>query len=168
VTPIGLIDLHPEAKKDMQHHRNAEVGIQIKEEYQWKGYGTEAIEWILMWAFKYGALHRVAMTSFSYSPGARRLYERLGFVYEGSQREALWFDGGWHDLVFQSMLADEWLKGSKRVRHFTMLVEIGDETLFHEEEKDTASCVWHEIMYRELIENVLTGGRLMNAMFYPV
>lgn len=106
--PIGRMDLHPEPKKLLQHHRNAEVGIQIKEEYQRQGYGTEAIEWILEWAFKYGGLHRVAMSSFSFSPGARRLYERLGFVYEGSLREALWFDGGWHDLVYQSILEDEW------------------------------------------------------------
>jgi RimJ/RimL family protein N-acetyltransferase len=110
VKPIGRMDLHPEPEKLLKHHRNAEVGIQIKEEYQRKGYGTEAIKWVLEWAFKYGGLHRVGITSFSYSPGARRLYERLGFVYEGAQREALWFDGGWHDLVFQSMLEDEWRK----------------------------------------------------------
>ncbi|RAO70559.1 uncharacterized protein BHQ10_006571 [Talaromyces amestolkiae] len=112
--PIGRIDLHPEPKKLLQHHRNAEVGIQIKEEYQRRGYGTEAIEWILEWAFKYGGLHRVAMSSFSFSPGARRLYERLGFVYEGLLREVMWFDGGWHDIVCQSMLEDEWRKRQEK------------------------------------------------------
>lgn len=110
VKPIGRIDLHPEPDKEMKHHRNAEVGIQIKEEYQRKGYGTEAIEWILEWAFKYGGLHRVGMSSYSWSPGARRLYERIGFVYEGSLREAMWFNGRWYDVVFQSMLEDEWRK----------------------------------------------------------
>jgi len=114
VTPIGRMDLHPEPEKEVKHHRNAEVGIQIKEEYQRKGYGTEAIEWILEWAFKYGGLHRVGMSSFSFSPGAQRLYERMGFVYEGAQREALWYNDGWHNLIFQSMLEDEWRKRQQK------------------------------------------------------
>jgi RimJ/RimL family protein N-acetyltransferase len=106
--PIGRLNLHPEPDKELKHHRNADIGIQLKEEYQGKGYGTEAIKWVLEWAFKYGGLHRVGISSSSYNPVAKRLYERLGFVYEGSQREALWFDGGWHDIVLQSMLEDEW------------------------------------------------------------
>jgi len=106
--PIGRINLHPEPDKDRKHHRKAELGIQLKEEHQRKGYGSEAIEWILDWAFKYGGLHRVGITSASYNTGAKRLYERLGFVYEGAEREALWFDGGWHDIVFHSILEDEW------------------------------------------------------------
>lgn len=56
----------------------------------------------------------MAMSSFSFSPGARRLYERLGFVYEGSLREVMWFDGGWHDIVCQSMLEDEWRKRQEK------------------------------------------------------
>jgi RimJ/RimL family protein N-acetyltransferase len=106
--PIGRINLHPEPDRDSKHHRKAELGIQLREEHQGKGYGTEAIEWILEWAFKYGGLHRVGITSSSYNPKARRLYERLGFVNEGVQREALWFDDGWHDIILVSILEDEW------------------------------------------------------------
>jgi RimJ/RimL family protein N-acetyltransferase len=53
-------------------------------------------------------LHRVGISCFSYNPGAKRLYERLGFVYEGAKRESLWYDGGWHDKFTLSMLEDEW------------------------------------------------------------
>jgi RimJ/RimL family protein N-acetyltransferase len=63
---------------------------------------------MLNWAFQIAGLHRVRITCFSYNPGARKLYERLGFVYEGSERESLWYDGEWHDILFLSMLESEW------------------------------------------------------------
>ena len=40
-------------------------------------------------------------------PQTVRLYERLGFVYEGAEREAWWYDGMWHDQIFLSMLEHE-------------------------------------------------------------
>lgn len=44
----------------------------------------------------------------SYNHGARRLYERLGFVFEGSLRESAWYDGAWHDELMMGMLESEW------------------------------------------------------------
>ena len=108
--PIGLIDLHPGIKQEFEHHRNADIGIQIAAEHQRKGYGSEAIKWILQWAFRHGGLHRVGIGCYSFNTGARRLYERLGFVYEGAKRESLWYDGAWHDQFTLSMLEHEWSK----------------------------------------------------------
>ena len=68
----------------------------------------EAINWMLDWAFRYAGLHAVRLHVYSYNVGAVRLYERLGFVKEGSQREALFFDRGWHDVLSYSMLEREW------------------------------------------------------------
>ena len=61
------------------------MGIQICREEQGKGYGSEAIKWVLEWGFLAAGLHRVTIGCFSFNEGARRLYERLGFVVEGGQ-----------------------------------------------------------------------------------
>jgi RimJ/RimL family protein N-acetyltransferase len=53
--PIGRINLQSPDEQGREHHRDTEIGIQIAAEYQRKGYGSEAIKWILQWAFKYGA-----------------------------------------------------------------------------------------------------------------
>jgi RimJ/RimL family protein N-acetyltransferase len=106
-TPIGSLYLTA-SKPGGEHHRNSYISIDIIAGYQRKGYGSEAIEWALNWGFKMAGLHRIGIEAFSYNEGARQLYERLGFVYEGCKRELLWFNGGWHDYLSWSMLEQEW------------------------------------------------------------
>lgn len=108
-TPIGLISLRgsPSGMRTAQH-RNASIGIDILAPYQRKGYGSEAILWLVEWGFQSYGLHRIGIESFSHSEGAGRLYERLGFVPEQRKREALWFRGGWSDVLGFAMLEDEW------------------------------------------------------------
>jgi RimJ/RimL family protein N-acetyltransferase len=36
------------------------------------------------------------------------MYERVGFVHEGTSRHALYSDGAFHDLHRMSVLRDEW------------------------------------------------------------
>ena len=105
--PIGCIDLE-RLKPDVAHHRHADIGVQILRPYQGKGYGSEAIRWVLRWAFQTGGLHRVGIKAFSYNEGAVRLYERLGFKREGVSREYVWFEGKWWDDVQFGMLEWEW------------------------------------------------------------
>lgn len=53
-------------------------------------------------------LHRVGLNVVEWNEGAKTLYEKLGFVVEGRQREALWFDGRWWDYLFLGILEREW------------------------------------------------------------
>lgn len=107
LTPIGLISLTGSNPRSV-HHRNANVGIDILPEHQRRGYGSEAINWVLRWGFQTQGLHRIGIESFSHNEGAGRLYERLGFAPEQRKREALWFQGGWSDQLGFAMLEDEW------------------------------------------------------------
>lgn len=107
-TPIGLISLSGSTSMRTAQHRNANVGIDILPPYQRRGYGSEAIRWVVGWGFQDYGLHRIGIESFSHNEGAGRLYERLGFVPEQRKREALWFRGGWSDLLGFAMLEDEW------------------------------------------------------------
>jgi RimJ/RimL family protein N-acetyltransferase len=105
--PIGCTSLKG-IDPSQARHRNTFISIDITSPYQRKGYGSEAIEWVLDWGFRIAGLHRIGIECFSFNSGAKQLYERLGFVYEGAQREALWFNGGWHDYVTFGMLEGEW------------------------------------------------------------
>lgn len=106
-TPIGAIHLNKPGD-GMTHHRSTEIGIEILKEYQGKGYGSEAITWILGWAFQRLGLHRVQVRAFGWNVRAIELYKKLGFKEEGRWRDALWHNGQFWDDVQLSMLEDDW------------------------------------------------------------
>lgn len=105
--PIGIISL-TSMRPGLEHHRNSSIAVDIIAAYQGKGYGGEAINWILNWGFQVAGLHRLGIECFSYNATAVHLYEKLGFAVEGRRREAIWFDGAWHDNVEFGMIEDDW------------------------------------------------------------
>jgi RimJ/RimL family protein N-acetyltransferase len=113
-TPIGFIFLTKPSNENA-HHRNADLGIHIIEGQRGKGYGTEAIKWVLNWAFRMAGLHRVQLSVFEWNENARKVYERCGFMLEGRKRESLWFDGRWWDGFEFGMLEGEWREKGEAV-----------------------------------------------------
>ena len=79
-----------------------------------KGYGTEALALGLDFAFNSLNLYRLALSVFAYNETAIRLYKRLGFTLEGTQREYLVRDGQRHDMLIFGMLAHEWREREQR------------------------------------------------------
>lgn len=105
---IGEIHLSA-PQKGAAHHRCTELGIDILPEYQGHGYGVETVEWALKYAFQRAGMHRVKVRALGWNHGAIRLYrERMKFVEEGCEREALWHEGQWWDLFTFGMLESEW------------------------------------------------------------
>ncbi|KAF3006183.1 hypothetical protein E8E14_009281 [Neopestalotiopsis sp. 37M] len=118
-TKIGMLVMTKFANP-MSRRRTA-IGIQIIEEYQNKGYGREAINWAVDWAFTFGDMHRVDIGTVSYNKRAAALYESIGFKPEGVMREAVFSNRQWHDRIDFGMLVYEWeelrgLNGSKHER----------------------------------------------------
>jgi RimJ/RimL family protein N-acetyltransferase len=105
-TIIGAIFLSKPGQ-DVFKRRTA-VGIQIADEYQNKGYGREAINWAVDWAFTYGDMHRVDIGTASYNDRGAALYESIGFKKEGVTREALYMNRKWWDIIEFGMLVHEW------------------------------------------------------------
>ncbi len=90
-------------------HRTTFFSIVILDpEQRGQGYGQEALELGLRFAFHEINLHRVALTVFAYNTRAIALYERLGFVHEGTHREFLERDGQRHDMLLYGLLRREW------------------------------------------------------------
>jgi RimJ/RimL family protein N-acetyltransferase len=91
--------------------RAAEVGIFIGEKKYWnQGYGTEVMQLLLRHGFQTLNLNRIALLVFETNPGAIRAYEKAGFVREGIQREAMYKNGCYIDVIGMSVLRSEWKK----------------------------------------------------------
>jgi RimJ/RimL family protein N-acetyltransferase len=86
-TPIGSLHLytHPIS----HHYRFCTLGITLAAQYQGKGYGAEAINWTLDWAFRVAGMHAVRLVVFSFNERAVRLSERLGFIRQCESRGVL-------------------------------------------------------------------------------
>lgn len=78
-----------------------------------KGYGTEAMQLALRFAFHELNLHRLQLSVFGYNEPAIRLYERLGFKREGAFREFILRDGKRYDMILYGMLAREWAENQR-------------------------------------------------------
>jgi predicted acetyltransferase len=114
-TPIGYISLFSGVSQQITHHRNAQIGVGLVKEHRGKGYGGEAINWAVDWAFRRVGLHRVSISAVTYNQAAVGLYRKLGFKDEGVDREAVYLDRKFHDIVRLGMLEHEWeeLRGIK-------------------------------------------------------
>lgn len=78
-----------------------------------QGYGYEAMQLALTYAFNELNLHRVFLTVFSYNKPAIYLYEKLGFHCEGTYREHLKRDGERHDMLLYGLLSREWDRNAR-------------------------------------------------------
>jgi len=85
--------------------RSAEVGIFIGEKEFWnQGYGTETMQLFLKHGFETLNFNRIFLVVFENNPRAIRAYEKAGFVLEGRQRQAMFMDGEYIDVLMMSVL----------------------------------------------------------------
>jgi RimJ/RimL family protein N-acetyltransferase len=98
--------------------RDSFVGIGICNREDWgKGYGTDAMNIILRFAFTEINLRRVTLSVFEYNPRAIHSYEKAGFRHEGRVRGALLRDGKRWDIFYMGILYEEWME--KNHEHLT-------------------------------------------------
>ncbi|MEU4696715.1 GNAT family N-acetyltransferase [Nonomuraea dietziae] len=87
---------------------DAELDVYIGEKDCWgRGFGTEAVRLICRYGFDRMRLHRITLWVADANTGARRVYEKVGFVEEGRARESFRRDGKWHDMVMMGLLEGE-------------------------------------------------------------
>lgn len=82
--------------------------IALTSEFTDRGLGSEATRLVLGHAFDTVGVHRVELEVYAFNPRARRVYEKIGFVYEGTRRHALRWGREWVDSHIMAMLADDW------------------------------------------------------------
>lgn len=101
---IGNIELQKVNHTD----RRATLGILIGEaEERSKGYGTEAINLLLDFAFNYLNINSVSLTLLAVNDRARRCYEKVGFKEFGRQRQSRFVNGKYYDTIHMDILKSE-------------------------------------------------------------
>lgn len=109
--PIGTCQFH---NLDWRN-RSAEVGIMIGEKPVWdQGYGTETMGLLLKHGFEVLNLHRIWLQVIAKNKRGIRAYEKAGFTYEGSYRQAHYQHGKYFDVHLMSVLRDEWQQAEKK------------------------------------------------------
>lgn len=98
--------------------RNTDLSIIIDEKEEWrKGYGTEAIDLLLDYAFGYLNFHRIEVGVVGFNEAAIHFYEKMGFKKEGITRDGYYYDHQYHDFIMMSILEDEFRElRNRRVR----------------------------------------------------
>jgi RimJ/RimL family protein N-acetyltransferase len=71
-----------------------------------RGLGTEATRLTVEHGLRTMGLHRISLEVYDFNPRARHVYEKVGFVHEGTGREALLFDGQWIDVHYMAILGN--------------------------------------------------------------
>ncbi|KIK69564.1 hypothetical protein GYMLUDRAFT_151062 [Collybiopsis luxurians FD-317 M1] len=95
-------------------NRDARLGMALVPEFWGRGYATEILRFVVDYAFRELALHRVTLNVFGNNAAAIRVYTKVGFVREGIERKKLWAHGAWHDVIWMAILDEEWTAWKKK------------------------------------------------------
>lgn len=99
--PVGIVGLTEISPID----RNGMLYIFIGDDnYRGQGIGTEAIKFILDYGFGKLGLHKIGLITNSYNVRAIKLYKSFGFVDEGTQKEHIFYQGKFYDLVYMGLI----------------------------------------------------------------
>jgi RimJ/RimL family protein N-acetyltransferase len=83
--------------------RRIEFGITIGDKKYWgQGYGTEALQLAVDYAFRMRNVRKVHLTVLANNPRAIASYTKAGFTVEGRQREHCYSAGEYVDLVLMA------------------------------------------------------------------
>ena len=103
--PVGVISL----MNISDTNASAELSVIVGHpDDRHQGYGTEAIELLIRYAFEELGLNRVGLSAFDFNGEAISAYEKLGFAVEGRYRQAIKRNSGFHDAILMSILKNEW------------------------------------------------------------
>ena len=102
---IGVTGLH----QVNAVNRSAVFGINVGDTaFQGRGYGREATELVLKYAFEELNLNRVELAVYADNWRAIRMYQKVGFVQEGCARQARYNNGRYQDEYRFAILRSEW------------------------------------------------------------
>ena len=86
----------------------AEIGLWIHPDRHGDGYGREATELMLAYAFDELRMHKVTAEAYETNAASKGLLESIGFTREGVGREDAFLDGEYRDTHYFGMLEGEW------------------------------------------------------------
>lgn len=115
---LGIFDYDANVVGDIQlsgidwRNRTASLGagIALRKDRN-KGYCTDAALVMLRYGFEHLDLYRVSAATMSNNTGALRVLEKLGFILEGREREAVYGSNNRWDMLLFGLLRTEFEAG---------------------------------------------------------
>jgi RimJ/RimL family protein N-acetyltransferase len=92
-------------------NRSCGFRIALRSAARGRGVGTEATKLVVDHVLADPEVNRVSLEVFAFNERARHVYRKVGFVEEGTLREALWWGDEPHDAIVMSILRREWRSG---------------------------------------------------------
>lgn len=89
-------------------NRQGEIGYWLGEEFNGRGFMTAAVARVIELGFEKYNLNRQVIRAATGNRPSQKVAKRLGFTYEGTQREAGYLYGKYEDLEMYSLLKHEW------------------------------------------------------------
>lgn len=87
------------------HNRSAGFRIALAGKAHFgKGYGSEATRLVVDFGLKTLKLHRIELEVYDFNPRAQHVYEKAGFQVEGIRRDALHWEGQYHNAIMMAIL----------------------------------------------------------------
>lgn len=106
-TPIGRVTRYGSERLDSVWY----LGIDICEDAQLnKGLGTQAMMAWTNYLFENSGIHKLEIHTWTINLRMMRVAEKLGYTFEGREREIRQWEGEWIDMVRYGMLRGEWNK----------------------------------------------------------
>jgi len=103
---VGNITLFTQKIVRLRHV--VSFGITVDSHFSRRGIARQLINFGLDYAFNWLAAQRVELSVFADNQPAIALYQHLGFVVEGTQRQAALKNGRYQDTIMMSKLASEY------------------------------------------------------------
>ena len=101
---VGMVGFHAVNWRD----RSTSIGYWLAADEQGRGVMTTAVRAMVDHAFRSMDLHRVVITAAVHNDRSRAIPQRLGFVQEGTLRQAVRVGGRYFDDAVYAMLAEDW------------------------------------------------------------
>ncbi|MES2504688.1 MAG: GNAT family protein [Myxococcota bacterium] len=100
---VGVIGFH----EINWTHKQVEIGYWISEAHQGKGLVKQSVQAMMTYAFREYSLNRIEILCDTHNLRSRALAEKLGYSFEGIEREGHHFLGRFFDVACYSFLAKE-------------------------------------------------------------
>lgn len=106
---VGSIGFEPDGRRS--GILSKEMGYSLDENFWGMGIMTEAARAVMAYGFNDLKLGVISITTGIENKRSQRVIEKLGFIYEGTERYAYKiFDGSVRDVLVYSFLKEDWVK----------------------------------------------------------
>lgn len=87
-------------------NKSAQIGLDIAPTHRRMGYAFEIYTAFINYFFVNQKLHRLYLCTLETNLAAQSLYRKLNFQLEGTQKDAIYRDGKFHNLLNYSLIAE--------------------------------------------------------------